>query len=578
MVNCGTTAIQVPAADGKMRFWRNTSDRLAGRRARPRRSRRTRSATSGTKTSTTAPARPACSTSPRPPPDVSQRLLDYGSNYGPGTATHRLTLYRAPSGALVFGAGTVQWSWGLDGNHDRGGSTADSRMQQATVNLLADMGVQPATLQAGLVAASASTDTLAPTATYRQLRSTARNVAGGSKGHDQRHRHRLDGGTGAARSAASRSRSTAAAPGIRRGRGNWTYSWTPSAPGPRRSGPARSTTAATSRRPGAQVTRQRRRRRPVPARSGTTSVTGPQDGDTNAVELGVKFRSDVTGFITGLRFYKTSGNTGTHIGHCGQRAAPSSPRPRSAASPRPAGRRSTSAHRWRSTPTPPTSPPITRRTATTPRSRGYFALVGIDSPPLHALADGVDGPNGIYKYGPSGGLFSGGGPEHLQVENYWVDVVFTTTSAPTPRSPMISAARPVGGATDVADHERRHARPSTSRWIRARSTAPPFSCATPSNTLVAATVTYSPAQQTVTLDPNRLAAASRPPTPRRSRAAPGRQDLAGNPLAADRPGRSRPRRLHRRRPTRARAARSWSSRTPPTRSAATTPRSCGPRA
>ena len=27
-------------------------------------------------------------------------------------ATHPLTLYRAPSGALVFGAGTVQWSWG----------------------------------------------------------------------------------------------------------------------------------------------------------------------------------------------------------------------------------------------------------------------------------------------------------------------------------------------------------------------------------------------------------------------------------------------------------------------------------
>ena len=67
-------------------------------------------------------------------------------------------MYRAPSGALVFDAGTVQWSWGLDGTHDRGGSTPDSAMQQATVNLFADMGVQPATLQAGLVAATASTD------------------------------------------------------------------------------------------------------------------------------------------------------------------------------------------------------------------------------------------------------------------------------------------------------------------------------------------------------------------------------------------------------------------------------------
>ena len=38
-------------------------------------------------------------------------------------------------------------------------------MQQATVNLLADMGAQPATLQAGLVAATASTDTAAPAST-----------------------------------------------------------------------------------------------------------------------------------------------------------------------------------------------------------------------------------------------------------------------------------------------------------------------------------------------------------------------------------------------------------------------------
>ena len=48
------------------------------------------------------------------------------------------------SGALVFGAGTVQWSWGLDATHDRGSARRSTpRMQQATVNLFADMGVQP---------------------------------------------------------------------------------------------------------------------------------------------------------------------------------------------------------------------------------------------------------------------------------------------------------------------------------------------------------------------------------------------------------------------------------------------------
>ena len=72
-------------------------------------------------------------------------LQDYGSTYGSGTATHSLALYRHSSGALVFGAGTVQWSWGLDATHDNGSAAADVRMQQATVNLFADMGAQPAT-------------------------------------------------------------------------------------------------------------------------------------------------------------------------------------------------------------------------------------------------------------------------------------------------------------------------------------------------------------------------------------------------------------------------------------------------
>ena len=45
-------------------------------------------------------------------------LRDFGNVVTPGTTTHHMTLYRAPSGALVFGAGTIQWAWGLDDNHD----------------------------------------------------------------------------------------------------------------------------------------------------------------------------------------------------------------------------------------------------------------------------------------------------------------------------------------------------------------------------------------------------------------------------------------------------------------------------
>ncbi|GAA4439405.1 N,N-dimethylformamidase beta subunit family domain-containing protein [Phytohabitans houttuyneae] len=79
---------------------------------------------------------------------------DDGNIYtGSGDYTHALTLYRAQSGAMVFGAGTVQYAWGLDDIHDRhpGGTLATTVLQQALTNLLADMGVPPETLPAGLV-------------------------------------------------------------------------------------------------------------------------------------------------------------------------------------------------------------------------------------------------------------------------------------------------------------------------------------------------------------------------------------------------------------------------------------------
>jgi hypothetical protein len=46
------------------------------------------------------------------------------------------------------------------------------------------------------------------------------------------------------------------------------------------------------------------------ARPGTAS-----DSDTNSVELGLKFSSTVAGSVTGVRFYKGTKNTGTHVGH-----------------------------------------------------------------------------------------------------------------------------------------------------------------------------------------------------------------------------------------------------------------------
>lgn len=112
--------------------------------------------------------------------DGVQYPTDHGSVYDQGSATHALTLYRAPSGALVFGAGAVQYSWGLDNHHanptSRGGNNINPYsnrvaydtygpskvVQQATVNLFAEMDVQPANLQRDLVPATRSTDKRAP--------------------------------------------------------------------------------------------------------------------------------------------------------------------------------------------------------------------------------------------------------------------------------------------------------------------------------------------------------------------------------------------------------------------------------
>ena len=40
----------------------------------------------------------------------------------------------------------------------------------------------------------------------------------------------------------------------------------------------------------------------------------PDSGDNAGIEVGVKFKSDSFGQVSGVRFYKAAANTGTHIG------------------------------------------------------------------------------------------------------------------------------------------------------------------------------------------------------------------------------------------------------------------------
>jgi hypothetical protein len=69
----------------------------------------------------------------------------------------------------------------------------------------------------------------------------------------------------------------------------------------------------------------------------------------------------------------------------------------------------------------------------------YFGRSGADMWPLHALANGVDGPNGVFVYGAS--AFPS---QTFQGENYWVDVVLGPVDT-TP--PTVAMTTPANGAT-----------------------------------------------------------------------------------------------------------------------------------
>jgi len=72
---------------------------------------------------------------------------------------------------------------------------------------------------------------------------------------------------------------------------------------------------------------------------------------------------------------------------------------------------------------------------------GYFASSAAVNPPVQALANGVDGPDGVFRYGTGGVLRR----RHSARRNYWVDVVFSTAPPrphPTVGNVRVAARRP----------------------------------------------------------------------------------------------------------------------------------------
>ncbi|MBY5455909.1 DUF4082 domain-containing protein, partial [Rhizobium leguminosarum] len=358
---------------------------------------------------------------------VSTYLLDYGNTTGNATATHNLTLYRAPSGALVFGAGTVYWTWGLSDNHDNEATPTDPRVQQAMVNLLADMGIQPGTLQSGLTASTASSDNVAPTSVI----TVPATVAAGSTVTISGTAADTGGGVIA---SVEVSTDNGASWHPATGDENWTYSWVPAIAG---------TYTIRSRAVDDSINLE------TPSAGRTVTVTGPtftslfggatpavvNTDDTAAVELGVKFQSSAAGTVSGIRFYKSSLDTGTHTGSLwsstGTRLATLTFTNETASG-------------WQSASfsSPVTLTPGQTYTASYHTNVGNYSttanyfLSNVTSGPLTAPASG----NGVYNYGNSAFPTTS-----FDQTNYWVDVMFNPSNA---NNTTPTAVADAGNATE----------------------------------------------------------------------------------------------------------------------------------
>ena len=176
-----------------------------------------------------------------------------------------------------------------------------------------------------------------------------------------------------------------------------------------------------------------------------SAVTGSEENDNAAVELGVKFQSDTAGFITGIRFYKTSGNTGTHTGNLWSTGGTN------LATITFTGESATG---WQEMlfASPVAIDANTTYVASYHTTSGHYVIgtsfesAGADNPPLHALQDGVDGSNGVYQYG-AGGVYP---TTSFGSSNYLVDVVFMTDVGPDVTPPTVSSTSPVNNATTVS--------------------------------------------------------------------------------------------------------------------------------
>lgn len=148
--------------------------------------------------------------------------------------------------------------------------------------------------------------------------------------------------------------------------------------------------------------------------------------ENGTLELGVKFQVDVPGVIKSVRFYKATfqdtvtipvslwTSAGTLVGQTTITVSGNGWKTATFASPLPVSPDTTyiaSYHVNSATPTDYVGYPYTPQ---------YFSGSGVDNGPLHALASGLDGGNGVYADSTTPTVPT----QTFNSTNYWIDVVF----------------------------------------------------------------------------------------------------------------------------------------------------------
>jgi hypothetical protein len=260
-----------------------------------------------------------------------------------------------------------------------------------------------------------------------------------------------------------------------------------------------------------------------------TTPAQPVFSDPKAVEVGLKFRSDKDGLITGVRFYKGGPeNGGTHVGHLWTDSGTLLGA---------AAFNNETASGWQEAffqnPISITANTIYVISYFAPQGNyaatiGQFQTSGVSKPPLRALSDAEANGNGVFHYSDTGGFPT---DRSLNFTNFWVDVVFID---PATLDPRVLSTTPAPGAINVPAEVTPTATFSESLAPASvnASTVLLFDTA---NNPVTVNVSYTPGSFTLTLAPQESLQNGQTYTVvlKGGAAAPHITDASGTPLTTD---------------------------------------------